>query len=857
MKINIFQLKRLFILILLISLSGSIAFSQTNKKPTTTSKSQKKITSKGQAKKNTTSNSLFQNQSIINFRPGQIDTFQLESVQLVKFFQGMLNFLADGSNSVRDKQTIITQSYLKIFWDPKVQIEDDLEQNRIVPLYKDAPAYLADVSFFFRGAAFTYTVDNASVLNDARGQTYFKVTANRNIKGITINGDSVNWNKVRYLEINYNDSMQQLKIVSIYTTKLDEREDMKIWWNGLPDEWKETFGKGRMIYDTLPLSHISSFRDSTATVFGINVKVDSNRIYNEIQRILRQKSIDLSNNPAIKDLTPLGKLSFMTSLNISNTKAADLTPLRNLNNLEELDISGTNIMSLDPLKFLTKIKVLRMAKTPVSDISLIPGFVSLEILDLSDTPVDKLDLLANLTGLTDLRFSGTRVSSLQPLSGLTNLKVIYLNNTGVADLTGLNSLKKLQMIFCNSTNIKDLSPLDGLGELMRIYCDKSLVNDKEARQFMMKNPSVLVIYKSEALTKWWTTVPPEWKKIFSYYSKLDDTPTTEQLHRLTDVDSINISGRASIITLTPLSMLDQLRRLECANSGISDLKPLENLHNLSNINISNTKVASIAPLEGLNKLEFLFMDNTQVSDLTPLSKTKSLQKICADNSGVNLSEVSKFAEANPGCIVIFQTYDNTNWWKNLPEEWKQIFMSEMNFTGDPDKIRLEQIASLGKLVISENVQISGLQPVLHLSRLKELECNGTPITSLDILGTMKHLKILRVTKNPVSDLTPLSALTGLQELDISNTQVEELEPIQNLTSLETLKFSGTQVKNLKYLSRMVNLKVMEMYNTKVSSLDVLEPMKQLKTLKIFNTKISEKKVAKFKETHPGCDVVYY
>jgi Leucine-rich repeat (LRR) protein len=857
MKIKIQRLRGFVLLLVFVSLSATIAFSQTTKKTSVSSKTRKNPPSNTQSKKKATPGALFQNSSIINFTPGQIDTFQLESVQLVSFFQGMLNFLSDGSNSTRDKQTIITQSYLKIFWDPKVQIEDDLEQNRLVPLYKDVPAYLTDVSFFFRGATFTYTVQNASVLTNAAGQTYFKVTANRNIKGMTINGDSVNWNKVRYIEINYNDSMQQLKIVSIYTTKLNEREDMKVWWNGLPAEWKETFGKGRMVYDTLPLSHISSFRDSTATVYGNNVRVDSNRIYNEIFQVLGQKSIDLSNNKTITDLTPLGKLSSLTSVNVSNTQVSDLTPLRNLNNLEELDISGTKVSSLEPLKYASRIRVLKMAKTMISDFSLIQGFASLEILDLSNTPIDNLELLASLNGLTDLRFSGTRVSNLQTLSGLVSLEVVYLNETPVSDVTALKTLPKLQMIFCNGTNVKDLGPLGGLAELKRIYCDKSLVNRQEALQFMQKNPNVLVVFESEELIKWWMTVPAEWKKLFSYYTKLDDQPTIEQLHRLASIDSINITGRTTITTLAPLAILMDLRRLECANSGISDLKPLENLVDLTSINISSTKVSSVAPLEDMKNLQFLYMDNTLVSDLTPVSNIKSLQKIYADNSGVTLAEASKFADANPECLVVFQTYENTNWWKNLSEEWKQVFLDQVKFTGVPDKIMLQQIANIDKLIIKENVQITNLQPVLHLSRLKQLESSAPGISSLREIGTMKQLKVLRVTKNPVSDLVPISGLTGLQELDISNTLVEDLEPIQNLTNLEILKFSGTLVKNLKYISGMVSLQVLEMFNTRVSSLDVIEPMKDLKTLKIFKTKISEKKVARFRETHPGCEVVFY
>lgn len=846
----------LFIVLAIFLLNGGPLFSQTHKKPAPSQKSQKKP-SPGQGKKSTASTSLFQNNTVINFTPGQIDTFQLESVQLVNFFQGMLNFLTDPSNAVRDKQTIITQSYLKIFWDSKVQIEDDLEQNRLVPLYKDAPSYLTDVSFFFPGAKFTYTVQNASVLTSATGQTYFRVTANRNLKGVTINGDSVNWNKVRYIEINYNDSMQQLKIVSIYTTKLNEREDMKTWWNGLPPAWKTALGTGVMVYDTLPLGHIITFRDSVAVLRDTDVKVDSNRIYNAILGLINRKTVDLSGNASISDLSPLGKLSGLTSVNISNTSVSDITALRNLNNLEELDISGTKVISLDALKYATKITMLKMAKTGITDFSLIPGFTSLEVLDLSETPVENLGIVTGLSELTDLRFSGTKVGDLAPVSGLSKLEILYFNDTPVKDLAPLKGISKLQLICCNGTKISDLSPLDGLPDLKRIYCNNTLISDEKASQYAKKNMSVLVIYESEELTKWWSTVPAEWKKIFGYYTKLDDPPNTEQLHRLAAIDSINITGRTSITSLTPLSAMTELRRLECANSGITDLKPLEKIITLENINISSTKVASVVPLSGLKNLQVLNMDNTLVSDLTPLSKITALKNIYADNTGVNLQEALSFAGANPECLVIFQTYENTNWWKNLTEDWKQVFQDQFKLTGLPDKMALQQVAFTDKVSITGKFQITSLQPVLHLARLKDLEFTDTRIASLDVLQSMKQIEILVMAKNPISDLTPIGSLTGLKVLDFSNTQVEELEPIQNLTNLETLKFSGTPVKNLKYLARMVNLKNVEMFNTRVSNIDVLEPMKGLVSLKIFNTKISEKKVDKFKQTHIGCEIIFY
>ena len=91
-----------------------------------------------------------QNKTVIQFTPEQLEAFRQQSSQLVKFFEGTLNFLADKSNPVKEKKTIITESYLKYFWDAKVQVEDDLDENRKVTLYKDIPAYLTDVDFFFK-----------------------------------------------------------------------------------------------------------------------------------------------------------------------------------------------------------------------------------------------------------------------------------------------------------------------------------------------------------------------------------------------------------------------------------------------------------------------------------------------------------------------------------------------------------------------------------------------------------------------------------------------------------------------------------------------------------------------------------
>ncbi len=787
----------------------------------------------------------------------KIDTFRLQVIPLVKFFESSLNFLGDKRNSVNEKQTIISQSYLKWCWDEDVQIEDDLDENRLVPLYKDMPAYLSDVDFFFRNVKFQYTVQDVSVEANQQGLTYFKVTANRSLKGIAINGDSVTSNKVRYIEVNFDSVKQQLKIVSVYTTKLNEKEDMRNWWNSLSQGWKAILAKDMKLEGTLPMAQIDSFNDSVAMVGGQKTFIMGSAFYQFLGQIIHAGSVDLSGNTLISNLEPLSKLSNLKDVNISGTPVTDLMPLRNLNKLEILDISNTGISSIDPLRYCLLINQLRMKGTSISDLSVIPTFQSLTMLDISGTKAASLDLIRDIVTIRDLRLNHTKIKDLSPVSSLSNLEMLNISSTAVDNLDALKNLANLHILLCDSTAISSLAPLDSLARIQRVYCNNTRISQKEALNFLKRHPDASLVYASRELAAWWSGMSKEWQNLFNFYIKLDNPPSTEQLHRLALLDSINITGRMSVTSLEPLSRLILLQNLQCQSSGITLLDPLKDLTELKVINASNTRVAGLKALSGLARLEMLNVDNTQVADLSPLYGLSNLQLVYADNTPVEIAGADQFVDKNPGCMLVFQTFENTDWWKNLSQAWKEVFLGQINIKENPDKIQLQQISGLTKLVISENFQISDLMPLQHLSRLTELQFSGTAVTKLDPVTRMPKLKALRLPKNPILDLTPITGLPNLTELDFSNTQVEDIDALQNMMQLEVLKFSGTQVKNLKYLQKLVNLRVIEFYNTRVGNVDVLDGMSKLESVKMFNTKVSAKRVEKLKMMHPGCEIVYY
>src|SRR5690606_5680928 len=123
-----------------------------------------------------------------------------------------------------------------------VQIEDDLVENREVTTNKDVQAYLKDIDFFFKGASFELRVDEVREGVSPDGNLFFNLKLNRRLKGKSISGDSVNNSLVRYMEVNIDERNKDLRVVSIYTTKIAEKEELVNWWNTLSEEWKKILG---------------------------------------------------------------------------------------------------------------------------------------------------------------------------------------------------------------------------------------------------------------------------------------------------------------------------------------------------------------------------------------------------------------------------------------------------------------------------------------------------------------------------------------------------------------------------------------------------------------------------------------
>lgn len=843
----------------------------------------------------------------------ELKTFEQQARQLVSFMEFAFNTIGSGQTDYKDKHTIIEQSYLKFFKNEKVQIEDDLVEKRDMVTNKDVQAYLKDIDFFYKAVSFKYTIEEITQEVSESGDVYFKIRASRNIKGTTLEGKQINENRTRYIEVNLDKTSRDLKIASVYTTKSNEVQELLVWWNDLNDGWRHFLAGESKINDSIYLKDVihihndyivkeniySGYGDSLSLVDTI--RINESRVLPEVRRILRTDRIDIAGAKGIYDLKPLSAFSGLKYLDISKAKVPDLDPIRNLSKLESLIAGRSQINSIEPIRYMPNLRTLDISGTLVSDIKPMEGVESLEILNLSDSRVDSIQVLSRLTRLRELNISGLDISELHPLNQLKNLEVIELSRlkltslrgiqdlpsvkrlsidqTLVNDLAEISNLLTLEYISLENTGVSSLKPLENLPELRMVYCDKTQIGRAEAMDFMQLRPSVRVIYESQELMAWWEMLTAEWKSAFSGLVELSNPPTREELHEVSFLKSLDISGNRLISSITPLEKLSSLNYLDISATGVKDLQPIANSFSLQVLNISGTTVGNLLPVSGLSRLkeidlsktlvksikpllelhelEIIIMDSTNVDDVGSLIRLNRLEEIYADGVNSMPLQVNKILDSIPDVLIVYRTKYLKEWWKNLPIGWKTLLSLSEKVYEDPDRIQLHRVSYIKKLDLTGAENMTGLAPLAVLTRLEELNISNQQINDLTPLSYISMLKVLDFSNTPVTEISPIMSHKSLIELSCANSPVSDLTPIGGFQSLKKLNISGTQVTKLDPVALCGNLQELDIYNTRINNLKSLDDHKNIKILRAYNTKLSEKKIEKFKLLHPGTEVVYY
>jgi len=818
----------------------------------------------------------------VRLSKAEIDEYSQQIRVLTRYLEDTFSFIGNPEATAQEKDIVFKESYAKIFKDDKVQIEDDLDDNRSTYINKDVQAYLKDIDFFFKDIKFTLKINDIVPQTNEFGETYFKVTMMRTIAGHNIVGDTVNNTCKRFMEVNVDPSKKDIKIVSMYTTKPNETEELRTWWNRMSTAWKIYFGENQYISDSIEIKDINHiYRDSIVVVNDSlqesTIATDMAVLYEKLTNLTKTTDIDISYNSLIHSLDPLYEFSELQNLDISNTDIEDISPIRNLNKINKLDISNTAITDISDLRYTNEIKNLKADNIKLYDIEIIGLYHQLTNLSLSNTEVENISILSNCEMLTDLNISGSKVTSLDsielpkslryinlsgteisdltPLESLENMQVLIVDDTRVNDLSPLSNLMKLNELQCRNTEVNDIMPLKDLPQLVRIYCDNTQIDSEKADLFRQENQNVMVIYETKALQDWWDRLHVSWKKVFAAQNNTDVNPSPEDLHAIISMKSLTLDP--FFMDAMPIERLTNLERLNIENTKIVDLAPLHGLHNLKYLNLKNTKVNTLLPIENLSNLQEINIENTSIWNLEPLCKMNNLVLVNAENSKVKSEQAFALKSAQPKVMIIYQTEDLRTWWNMLDNNWREVFRGIVEMDSNPTALQLQTVANIEEIVIDSKTVITSLEPLTKLLHLKKLVIKENHITDLSPLSDLKQLQELNINGNAINDISVLTKVKSLEVLSFENTSVIDLNPLENMKKLRVLDIANTNIKNIKVLSNCTALEELNIANTNVRSLSPVEKISTLRYIKAFSTKIKAKEIEALRNKRPELNIIYH
>ncbi|WP_209331707.1 leucine-rich repeat domain-containing protein [Lunatimonas salinarum] len=796
-----------------------------------------------------------QAQDIPGFTKQEIKDLAQEVEEQVRFLQYLLNTVGSEESLARDKDVIIRESYKKIFRDDNVQVEDDLLLDRKVITNKNVTAYFKDVEFFFKDVSFQFKVKEIKPKLNDKGELFFEVAMDRTLSGTGINGEPIENTKNRFVEVNFDQKSKELKIASMYTTRLSRDEELTEWWSTLSYEWGNYFRERFGI-----LEEDSVTVDDLYRISGIDsLDLSGNPLIidlSPIEALNELKYIDISHTN-IRELAPISNVTFLSYLDISNTPTEEIQFIKYSDRLTHLNLSHTGIKDIDDLLNLKNLVDLRLANTSLLGFGVLNQFVALENLDLEASGFNNIENINGLKRLKSLNLKDNFLINFGFLSELTALEDINLEGTNILDLSPLAELKELWKININGTEVSSLAALNGSVNIRRIYADRSTISEQSADEFARRNRRILLIHNVENLQTWWETLPEGWNKALSdlFPSMNFQNPSIEELSELVGIDSLNLSG-SEVTNLRPALKFKKAFFLSIDQTRVADLTPLVEMKTLTTLSANQTPVAGLEPLGGLAALERLFLKGTKVTNIDPIKELVNLRYVDIDATEVAAWDAESLATILPNATIVYRTEELHSWWESLDNHWQDILKSQFEISETPTSAQLHAMTAQDGVRI-EDSEVLNLEPLLVFFNLIHLSIHNAPLQDISALTRMENLGSLRMSQVPVKDLIPLSGLLFLEELDLSNTGVEDLRPIAGLSRLKKLVLSGTNISRLRGLETLYDLRELDIASTNVKSIKPIMHLINLERLVCFNTRLNQRAIDNLKEANPTCEVRYY
>lgn len=203
-----------------------------------------------------------------------------------------------------------------------------------------------------------------------------------------------------------------------------------------------------------------------------------------------------------------------------------------------------------------------------------------------------------------------------------------------------------------------------------------------------------------------------------------------------------------------------------------------------------------------------------MANLPIVKKNTELQKI-----NKNLSIVNRLLQT----VELQNSFDRLAWWNDLSQDWKNIFLSELNISEielnqKPD-FYLEKLFNITELWLMAN-QIQDISVLGDLTQLKKLWFDVNKIQDISALRNLIQLKTLSIGSNHIQDVSALGNLVQLTEIWLWANEIQDISALGNLTQLTELWLYNNQIQDFSPLAKLENLQSLSLFGNPVAKSDI-------------------------------------
>ena len=186
-------------------------------------------------------------------------------------------------------------------------------------------------------------------------------------------------------------------------------------------------------------------------------------------------------------------------------------------------------------------------------------------------------------------------------------------------------------------------------------------------------------------------------------------------------------------------------------------------------------------------------------------------------------------------IDISNNQDITN--LNPLTELTDLYSLNCSNTKITDVSPIRNLNKIKSLNIS-NTNVADISNLKYANIIQNFEANNTSISDISIIAFYKDLTSLSLSNTNITDITPIAECSNLTSLNLSHTKIDSLGALRKLDKLHNLNIGGTNVSDIEPLSSLINLHFLNIDSTNVSDLSPLSNLSKLNEINCSNTKVA-------------------